>query len=135
MLRVVLGVIAGFIAWSILWVGSEQVLSQMSPGWYGAHQDKVALAVANGSSFNSDTTIVMICLIRSIIASLMSGFLAAVIARENSLSPKILGIVLLLVGITVQFFLWNVFPVWYHAIFLALLIPMSVLGGRLKRTA
>ena len=135
MLRVILGIVAGFIAWSILWVGSDQVMAQISPQWYGAHQDKVALAVANGAAFDSDTTIVLIGLVRSIIASLMAGYLASFIARGNSNAPLILGIVLLLVGVAVQYHLWNVFPIWYHLIFLALLLPMTILGGRLKRTA
>ncbi|PYS88856.1 MAG: hypothetical protein DMF62_08735 [Acidobacteria bacterium] len=135
MLRIVLGVIAGFIAWSILWVGGNQVFDQLSPGWYGAHHDKVAVAVANGARFESDTTIILIGLVLSIIASLMAGFLAAVIARGNRNAPLFLGILLLIVGVAVQAQLWNVFPVWYHIIFLALLIPMSILGGRLKRRA
>jgi hypothetical protein len=135
MLRIILGVIAGFIAWSIIWVGSDQFLASMSRDWYGAHQDKVALAVVNGESFNSDTTIVLIGLVRSIIASIMAGFLAAVVAGENRRSPLILGIILLAVGIAVQIHLWNVFPVWFHLIFWVLLVPMTILGGRMKQTA
>lgn len=135
MLRVTLGVIAGFVAWSILWVGSDQVLSQVSPQWYGAYQDKVALAVANRVPFESDTTIVLIGLARSIIATLMAGYLAAYIARGNSNAALILGIILLIVGVAVQYNFWNVSPIWYHLVFLALLIPMSILGGRLKGTA
>lgn len=135
MLRVILGVIAGFIAWSILWVGSEPVLQALLPAWYGVHQDKAALALANGVAFESDTTIVLIGLVRSIIASLIAGFLAAVIANGNRNAPLILGIILLLVGIAVQYIAFNIFPIWYHVIFLGLLLPMTILGGKLKRTA
>ena len=134
MVRIILGVIAGFIAWSILWVGSDQMLHSFSPAWYGAHQDRVAVAVANAESFNADTTIVLIGLVRSIIASIMAGFLAAIVAGENRRSPLILGILLLIVGIAVQMHLWNVFPVWYHLVFWLMLIPATILGGRLKRT-
>jgi hypothetical protein len=38
MLRIVLGVIAGFIAWLIGWVGSEKILSAIWPEGFGAHQ-------------------------------------------------------------------------------------------------
>jgi hypothetical protein len=135
MLRIILGVIAGFIAWSILWVGSDQVLHTFSPAWYGAHQDRVALAVANNESFTSDTTILIIGLVRSAITSLAAGFIAAVVAGENRRSTVILGIILLIVGIAVQVHLWNVFPIWFHLIFWLMLVPLTILGGRMKQTA
>lgn len=36
MVRVALGVIAGFFSWAIVWVGSEKLLSAISPEWFGA---------------------------------------------------------------------------------------------------
>ena len=59
----------------------------------------------------------------------------AFIARGNRNAPLGLGILLFLFGAMVQAMAWNYIPIWYHVIFLALLIPMSILGGRLKRTA
>lgn len=135
MLRIILGIIIGFLAWSIVWVGSDQFLTTVSRDWYAAHQNQVALAVANGESFNADTTIVLIGLARSIIASIMAGFLAAVVAGENRRAPLILGIILLAVGVAVQIHLWNVFPIWFHLLFWALIIPATVLGGRIKEAA
>jgi hypothetical protein len=134
MVRIILGIIVGFVVWSIVWVGSDQFLHTLSRDWYGAHQDKVALAVVNNESFNSDTVIVLIGLVRSVIATIMSGFIAAMVAGENQKTPMVLGIILLIVGIAVQVHLWNVFPIWYHFIFLFSLIPLSILGGRLKQT-
>ncbi len=135
MLRIILGVVAGFIAWSIIWVGSDQFLHTISPDWYGAHQDRAAIAVVNGESFSAESTIAIIGLVRSAIASIMAGFLAAVIAGENRRSPLILGVILLAVGIAVQASLWNVFPIWFHLIFWLMLIPLTILGGRMKETA
>lgn len=135
MLKIVLGVIAGFVAWSIIWVGSDQALVMASPAWYGAHQDRAYLALANSESFTADNTIMAIRLVISIVATLMSGFLAAFIAGENRRAPLVLGVILLLVGIAVQASAWNVMPVWFHVIFLALLLPMSIVGGKLKKAA
>lgn len=134
MLKIVLGVIAGFVAWSIIWVGSDAVLST---AWadYGEHQTRAMLALVNSESFAADNTIMAVRLVISIIATLMSGFLAAFIAGENRRAPLALGVILLLVGIAVQFGAWNVMPVWFHVIFLLLLLPMSILGGKLKKTA
>lgn len=135
MLKIVLGVIAGFVAWSIVWVGSDQVMAMASPGWYGAHQDKAYLALVNGEVFAADSTIMAIRLAVSVIASLMSGYLAAVIAGENRRAPLILGLLLVLVGVAVQLSVWNVMPLWFHFAFLVLLGPMTVAGGKLKKSA
>jgi len=133
MLKIVLGVIAGFVAWSILWVGSDQVLMTASPMWYGAHQLGFEQAMTNKTAFAPDTTILIMHLVRSIIISIMSGFLAAFIAGENRRAPLILGVLLLLFGLMVEVMAWNYLPIWYHLIFLALLIPMNMLGGKLKQ--
>ena len=132
MVRIILGVVAGFIAWSLLWIGGEEGLRMLSPGWYGAHQLEAEKAMFNRSEFTSDTTILMISLIRSIITSIVSGYLAAVIAGENNRTALILGALLLAFGLMVQIMAWNYMPVWYHAIFLILLIPMTLLGAKLK---
>jgi hypothetical protein len=135
MLRVILGIVAGFIAWSILWIGSDQLLIMLSPAWYGAHQAAFEKAIFNKAEFTPDNTILIMRLVISVIISIMSGFLAAVIANGNRNAPLGLGILLLAFGLFVQVMIWNYMPVWYHVVFLALLIPMTILGGRLKKTA
>ncbi len=135
MVRIILAVIVGFLAWSILWVGSDSVLRALSPDWYGAHQYGLEKAMTNTTPFPVDQTILIISLIRSIIISLMAGFLTAVIAGENRRSTFWLGILLFLFGGFVQAMTWNYIPVWYHLLFLGLLIPATILGGWLKRPA
>jgi hypothetical protein len=132
MARIILAVIVGFFAWSVMWIGSDQVLIMLSPGWYGAHQLGFAQAMEVGSPFTADATILAMHIVRAIIISLLSGYLAAVIAGENRKAPLWLGVALLLFGLAVEIAAWNYAPAWYHLIFLALLIPVTVLGGRLK---
>ena len=132
MVRIILAVIAGFIAWSILWVGSDQVLISISPDWYGAHQHAFERAFTNKTLFEANTTILFMHLVREILITLAAGYLTAVIARENSRSTLVLGVLLLLFGIGVQAMAWNYIPVWYHVIFLLLLIPLTVAGGKLR---
>jgi hypothetical protein len=134
MVRIVLGVIAGFFAWAIVWVGSEKILSAIWPEWYGAHQLAFEAAVANGGQFTADTTILLMNIIRGSIVSVMSGFLAALIARENRRAPLVLGFLLVAFGLLIVVLSWRYVPIWYHVIFTALLIPMTIMGGKLKTT-
>jgi hypothetical protein len=134
MVRIIAGVIGGFFAWSILWVGSEKILSAIWPDWHGAHQVAFQAAVTNGGEFTADNTILLINLVRGSIVSLISGFLTAFIAGENKRSPKILVVLLVAFGLMVVAMSWNYVPLWYHVIFTVLLIPMTLLGGSLRKS-
>ena len=133
MLKIVLGVIAGFVAWSILWVGSDQVLMVSAPTWYGAHLLDMEMARVNQEPFAADTMILLFNLVRAVVVTILSGFLAAFIAGENRKTPLILGVLLLLVGIAFQTMYWNQIPIWYHLIFLGMLIPVTIVGAKLKQ--
>ena len=135
MVRIVLGAIVAFFAWSIVWVGSEKILSAIWPEWYGAHQTAFEAAIASGGQFTPDTTILLMNIVRGSIVSAMSGFLAALIAGENRRSPLLLGFLLLAFDLLIVVLSWRHVPIWYGVIFTALLIPMTILGGRLKTTA
>ena len=135
MIRIILGIIVGFVIWSIIWVGSDALMASFSQTWWGAQKDAMALAVVNNDKYHSDIVITIIDLVRSVIASIMAGFLAAVVAGENRRAPLILGVILLAVGVAVQIHLWNVYPVWFHPVFWILLIPATILGGKMKQSA
>jgi len=121
MLRIAIGVVVGFLVWSTLGVGIDVVLRAV---WTSYDESVKAM------SFTS--SILMVPLILSSCCSIISGFTAALIARENTKAPLILGILLLITGIFVQMSVWEKIPLWYHLTFWVLLIPMTVLGGKLK---
>ena len=135
MVRIVLGVIVGFFAWSIVWVASEKVFSAIWPEWFGAHQLAFTAAIKNGGQFSADTTILLMQIVLGSIVSVMSGFLAALIARENKRAPLIVGLLLLALGLLKAVMSWPYVPIWYHVIFTALLVPMTIMGGKLKTAA
>src|SRR5260221_2504900 len=87
MARIGLGVIAGFLAWVIVWVGSEKILSAIWPEGFGAHQRAFEAAITNGGPFTADTRMLLIHIVLGSIVSVMSGFLPALIARENTPAP------------------------------------------------
>src|SRR6476661_10616038 len=102
MVRMILAIVGGFLAWSILWVGSDQVLMSISPDWYGAHQLAFEKAFTNKTPFEANTTILFMHLVREIVITLAVGYLTAFVAGENKRSTLVLGVLLLLFGIGVQ---------------------------------
>ena len=130
MWRIVLGVIAGFIAWLVVWIGSEKILSAIWPV-FGANQKAFEEAVRNGGEYTADTTMLLTHLVLGSVVSVMAGIFAALIARENTSAPLVVGILLLALGLLKAFMSWRYAPIWYHVIFTAILLPMAVIGGRL----
>lgn len=134
MVRIVVGVIGGFLAWAIAWFGGERILSAILPKRFGAYQRAFEAAVANGGHFTPDTTFLLMHIVLASIVSVLSGFLAALIAGENKRTPVTLGFLLVAFGLLKAVLSWPYVPIWYHVIFTALLVPMTILGGRLKTT-
>ena len=134
MLRIILGVIAGFIVWSIVWVGMDTLLATISPGWFGKNFAEFQNAVNRGEPFTPPVSVSVYLIFQSVLCSLIAGFTAAAIARENRKSTLALGFLLLATSVFVEAYHWDYFPVWYHVLFLLLLIPAAVLGGKLKKS-
>lgn len=134
MVRIIVGAIVGFFAWSFVWVGSEKIMSAIWPHWYGAHQMAFEAAIKTGGQFTPDTTILLLNVVRGAIVSALAGFLAALIAGENKRAPLILGVLLLAFDLLIVVLSWRLVPLWYGVIFTALLIPMTIIGGKLKTT-
>lgn len=134
MLRIVLGVIVGFIAWAIVWFGSETIISTVWPA-FGAHQAAFQMAIEQGGPFKANATFLLVHIVLATIVSVIAGYLAALVAGENKRSALILGMLLLAVGSLKAIMSWPLVPVWYHVIFTAILLPMAILGGKLKVTS
>jgi hypothetical protein len=133
MLRIVLGVVAGFIAWFIMWVISEKIIGAMWPA-FGAHQKAFEEAIKNGGPFTADTGALLTHIVLGSIVSVLAGYLAALIAGENTKAPLFAGILLLAMGVAKAVMSWQYVPIWYHIIFTAILLPMAVIGGKLITT-
>jgi len=131
MVRIALGVIAGFFAWLIVWFGSENILSAIWPA-FGVHQGEFQAAVENGGKFTADSSMLLVHIVLGSIVSVFSGFVAALFAGKNKHAPLVLGLLLLAMGLLKAGMSSPYVPIWYHVIFTALLLPMAVIGGKLK---
>jgi len=133
MLRIVLGVIAGFFSWMIVWFGSEKVLSALWPT-FGVNQAAFQEVIEHGGQFTADSTMLVTHVVLGSIVSVISGLLAALVAGENKRAPMVLGFLLLALGLSKAAMSWPYVPIWYHTLFTAILLPMAIVGGKLKTT-
>lgn len=133
MARIILGVIAGFFAWLIVWIGTEKILSAIWPA-FGSHQRSFEEAIKNGGEFTADARMLLTHIVIGSVVSVMAGSLAAVVAGENARTPLIVGCLLLALGILKAVMSWPLVPIWYHIIFTAMLLPMAIIGGKLITT-
>lgn len=115
-------VIAGFVLWSVLWVGGTSVAAMMLP------------ETLTSSERVEDVVVLLGLIVASVLVSVASGWTAAAVGgREQAdRAVKVLAGVLLLVGIGVEASSWAMTPAWYHLVFLALLVPATLMGGSLR---
>ena len=119
MARNVLSVIVGFVVWTVLWVGIGVGLALTFADWFaedGSVSATVPLVVFVGCS---------------VVVSLVSGAITALLAKRRSGPVLALAILLLVAGIGFEVAGWSTTPVWYHIVFLVLLVPATLVGGKL----
>jgi len=122
MWRIILGAIAGLLAWILLVTITGLIMRASWPEY---------AAVADSMAFTLPMLIAR--LVISAVTLLAAARLTTVIAPRAMAATVLLGAVLLVAFIPVHINLWDRFPAWYHLTFLLTLIPLSVLGGRIGR--
>ena len=111
-------VFAGMVVWSVLWIGSNAALAAAFP----------EIITAGQPLFHIPTLLTLIAL--SVVFSVAAGYVTGMTAARNAVQHAWgLGVAQLALGIFFEVSLWNLLPVWYHLVFLALLIPGNVFGG------
>jgi hypothetical protein len=111
-------VLAGFVVWTVLYLGSNQ-------GVAAAFADRFA---EDGST--QDPAALLLVLLASAVASFAGGWVTAAVAPRARLQHGlVLAGINLLVGIAVQAGYWSVLPLWFHTAFLGLLVPVIALGA------
>lgn len=121
MVRNILAVVAGFATWTVLFI------FVISPILQNVMSDAHAVDGAV-----HDTTTLLLYLLGSVVASLSAGFVAAKVAESDVTKfVYITGGALLAVGLVAQITSWDLTETWYNIAFLALLVPVTVIGGRL----
>jgi hypothetical protein len=123
MVRSIFAVIAGFIAWTALWMSANAALFAALPGSFRE----------DGST--DSVGILFLIFTYSTLFSVAAGLVTAMVAKKQERGHALaVGVLLLAVGILVQVQYWDTAPVWYHLIFLGQLVPASLLGASLKKS-
>lgn len=120
--RIALGVIAGAVVWAVLWLGGTMAAQAAFPDLLDPHQRLAHVGALLGY------------ISYSVVLSVLAGAVAAMVAKGGPAMRAvwILAILQLALGVIFEVSAWNLLPVWYHLVFLALIVPATVYGGRLK---
>jgi len=109
----ILGVIGGFVAWTMIWLGANAALRTA-----GLLPPADAAPPTGG---------LVLLIIVSVVASGVAGAISSRLSGRRA--TAVLAGVLLVVGVAVEFSLGRLLPLWYHLVFLALLIPATLAGA------
>ena len=120
MLRFAGGVVGGVIAWFVVATIGNLAIRLSWPEY---------VAVEKSMDFSLGMLLARLAL--GALCSLAAGATAAWIGRGHRSVVKGAGILLTLLFIPVHYNLWNKFPLWYHAVFLISLFPLTLLGASL----
>ncbi|MCA9759025.1 MAG: hypothetical protein KDA27_24750 [Candidatus Eisenbacteria bacterium] len=118
-MRVVAAIIVPWIVWGLLdnvvWLG----MLYMSPDSFGLNNEPLTVAML--------TVFLVLRAVYSILAGWIAGRLSGGLGR----APRAVTLLLLLTGIVAQLVNRGMYPLWYHIVFLASIVPCVTLGLRL----
>ncbi|GJM21131.1 MAG: hypothetical protein DHS20C15_10460 [Planctomycetota bacterium] len=123
-MRKVLGVIAGYAAWTVLWLGGNAGIGAAYPEEFAAFNDGGSLTLAAPLALS---------LALSVVCSLLAGVITQRLTRCSRASI-LLALALLGTGLGVQLGAWERMPTWYHLSFLIPLLPVTWIGARLAKS-
>ena len=120
-LRSVGAVVAGSGVWTVLWLVTNGVLAALFPAVWGP-----GVRLAN-------PLILLLIIGYSVVFSVLAGWVTAWVAgRREAAHAAALGVLQTAFGLAVTAGIYDTAPLWYHGVFVALLLPGNVLGARLR---
>lgn len=120
MLKNIIAFATAFILWIVLWFGSSYLVSLLIPSRF------------NADGTTESSAVFFLFLVASIIISAISGWvLALVVGESNRTLALTLGAFLFSLALILHASSWQDFPMWYHMLFLLLMIPSILFGNRI----
>lgn len=121
--RMILAVLAGAVVWAVLW-----------------NAGTLAARTAFPESLTPDRPLTHVGFLIAYIAysvalSVLAGYAAAAVGRAHARASVLaLAVLQLALGLMFEIAFWSMTPVWYHVVFLALIVPATLYGGTLRAT-
>lgn len=121
MWRSILAVVAGAVLWTALWIPFNLGMQAAFP------------AIIDPERYLGHLPVLLCYVAMSFVFSIAAGYLTALVAQTKPVQHAVvLGLLQLALGIGFELSYWALLPVWYHVVFLVLLLPGNVLGGMLR---
>lgn len=119
--RSILSILAGVLVWGLLWAASNGVLVASLPDLFR-------------DDGTTDNAAILLCVLAvSVVCSVLAGYLTASLAPGRRWRHVvILAVIQLAIGVGVQLPYWTSLPLWYNLVFLALVVPGHLAGGKLR---
>ena len=122
--RIILAVLAGAAVWAVLWISGTTLAQSLFPAQLAPGQPVKSIGAMLG------------LIVYSVLLSVLAGWVTAVVARAGwSAAVWAMAILQLTLGIIAEVSAWKLLPVWYHLLFLALVVPATVMGGKWRQGA
>jgi hypothetical protein len=119
--RAIGAVVVAFLLWTVLWLGFAVAMQVAFPD------------IIDPTRPLTHTGVLLGYVAYSAAISALTGYVcAAVRGAPAARTVWVYAVVLLVVGIGFEVSAWGLTPVWYHLIFLALLVPATVWGGTFR---
>lgn len=120
MLRSILAIIAGSVAWMVTALGMDAVLMAIAPNFFDAGKVK-------------SLPLLLFMMTYSLLFSVLGGYVTALVARRKEMQHALaLGLLQFAMGFAATIKFFDTAPLWYHVVFLTLLIPAILIGGQLR---
>ncbi len=123
MIRKILAVVLGLVAWFAVATVCDRLLRLVWPSYDAAVR-----------VFSFTLGMMVSRLVIGVVSTLAAGRAGAAIARGHRATVWVLGALLLAVFIPNHIAIWPHFPVWYHLVFLASLLPLTLAGAGPRRS-
>ncbi|MEX2282111.1 MAG: hypothetical protein WEE89_06485 [Gemmatimonadota bacterium] len=119
--RVTLAVLAGASVWAVLWnagtLGGQAALPELMPA---------------GQPI-TNTGVLLSLVIYGAMLSVLAGYTTVAAAGKYPVPAlRILAALQFTLGLVFEISFWGMTPVWYHVVFLAIVIPTTLYGGTLR---
>lgn len=119
--RAILAVLAGAAVWAVLWNAGTL-------GAQAAFPDTLA-----PDRPLTHTGFLLAYIAYSVALSILAGFVTAAVAGARAVTAvRWLAGIQLGLGLVFEISFWSMTPVWYHVVFLALIVPATLYGGALR---